>query len=163
DADKFRGDQRGNSEGWKVTATKFSPASSTGTRKSPSLPSRRNTRWKATGTDSTPWTAASSSLATPVRRRRRSTLAMRCDVLIHEARAVEMFARLPEDRRSFGAKNHTTSEQLAALATKAKPGLLVIYHAWISWWPSVEAAGYQPVALATGGLHSTPDVLEKEI
>ena len=86
-----------------------------------------------------------------------------CDVLIHEARAVEMFAKLPEDRRSFGAKNHTTSEQLAALATKAKPGLLIVYHAWISSWPSVEAAGDQPVVLATGGLHSTPDVLQREI
>jgi ribonuclease BN (tRNA processing enzyme) len=86
-----------------------------------------------------------------------------CDVLIHEARAVEMFAKLPEDRRSFGAKNHTTSEQLAALATKAKPGLLIVYHAWISWSPSVEAAGDQPVVLTTGGLHSTPDVLQREI
>src|SRR6478672_495349 len=86
-----------------------------------------------------------------------------CDVLIHEARAVEMFSKLPEDRRSFGAKNHTTSEQLAALATKAKPGLLIVYHAWISWWPSVEAAGDQPVVLTSGGLHSTPDVLQREI
>lgn len=86
-----------------------------------------------------------------------------CDVLIHEARAVEMFAKLPEDRRSFGAKNHTTSEQLAALATKAKPGLLIVYHAWISWWPSAEAAGNQPVVLTTGGLHSTPDALQREI
>ncbi len=86
-----------------------------------------------------------------------------CDVLIHEARAVEMFAKLSEDRRSFGAKNHTTSEQLAALATKAKPGLLIVYHAWISSWPSVEAAGDQPVVLTTGGLHSTPDVLQREI
>jgi len=86
-----------------------------------------------------------------------------CDVLIHEARAVEMFAKLPEDRRSFGAKNHTTSEQLAALATKAKPGLLIVYHAWISWWPSIEAAGDQPVVLTTGALHSTPDVLQREI
>jgi len=84
-----------------------------------------------------------------------------CDVLIHEARAMEMFARLPEDRRSFGAKNHTTSEQLAALATKAKPGLLIVYHAWISGWPSAEAGG--PAALTTGGIHSTPDVLQKEI
>src|SRR5712692_1438217 len=86
-----------------------------------------------------------------------------CDVLIHEARAEEFFARLPEGSRSFGAKNHTTSEQLAALATKAKPGLLIVYHAWISWWPSVEAAGDQPVVLTTGGLHSTPDVLQREI
>src|SRR5215471_5267735 len=51
-----------------------------------------------------------------------------CDVLVHEAQMLELFARLPDDRRSFGAKNHTTSEQLAALATKAKPKLLIVYH-----------------------------------
>jgi len=85
-----------------------------------------------------------------------------CDVLIHEARAEDMYAKLPEDRRSFGAKNHTTSEQLAALAGKAKPGLLIVYHAWISWWPEV-APSDRPVVLSTGELHSTPDVLQKEI
>ena len=86
-----------------------------------------------------------------------------CDVLIHEARTMEMFAKLPEERRSFGAKNHTTSEQLAALATKAKPGLLVVHHAWISWWPNTTQSGSQPVVLTTGGLHSSSDVLQKEI
>ena len=86
-----------------------------------------------------------------------------CDVLIHEARAVEMFAKLPEDRRSFGAKNHTTSEQLTALATKARPGLLIVYHAWISWWPGIAPSRNQPVVLSTGELHSSPEVLQKEI
>ena len=85
-----------------------------------------------------------------------------CDALIHEARAEEMYAKLPEDRRSFGAKNHTTSEQLAELAGKAKPKLLIVYHAWISWWPDV-APSDKPVVLTTGELHSTPDVLQKEI
>src|SRR5215471_12008580 len=60
-----------------------------------------------------------------------------CDVLIHEAKTLELFAKLPEGPRSFVAKYHTTSEQLAALATKAKPGLLIVYHAWISWWPVI--------------------------
>src|SRR5215831_8084227 len=46
-----------------------------------------------------------------------------CDVLIHEVRTLELFSKLSEERRSFGAKNHTTSEQLVALATKAQPGL----------------------------------------
>jgi len=85
-----------------------------------------------------------------------------CDVLIHEARAEEMYAKLPEDRRSFGAKNHTTSEQLAELANKAKPRLLIVYHAWISWWPDL-APSDKPIVLTTGELHSTPDVLQKEI
>ena len=86
-----------------------------------------------------------------------------CDVLVHEARAMEMFAKLPEDRRSFGAKNHTTSEQLAALAAKAKPRLLIVYHAWISSWPSVTPNASQPVVLTTGDFHSSAEVLRKEI
>jgi len=86
-----------------------------------------------------------------------------CDVLIHEARTVELFGKLPEGPRGFGAKNHTTSEQLAALAAKAKPGLLIVYHAWISWWPSVAPSGSQPLVLTTGELHSSPDVLQREI
>jgi ribonuclease BN (tRNA processing enzyme) len=86
-----------------------------------------------------------------------------CDILVHEARAMEVFAKLPEDRRSFGAKNHTTSEQLAALAVKARPRLLIVYHAWISSWPSVAPSGSQPVVLTTGGLHSSTEVLQKEI
>ena len=86
-----------------------------------------------------------------------------CDVLIHEVRTLELFNELPAERRAFGAKNHTTSEQLAVLATKAKPGLLIAYHSWISWSPSVAPSGKQPVVLTTGGLHSTPDVLQKEM
>jgi ribonuclease BN (tRNA processing enzyme) len=86
-----------------------------------------------------------------------------CDVLIHEARAMKMFTKLPEDRRSFGAKNHTTSEQLAALAAKAKPRLLIVYHAWISSWPSVAPSGSHPLVLTTGEFHSSADVLQKEI
>jgi ribonuclease BN (tRNA processing enzyme) len=85
-----------------------------------------------------------------------------CDILIHEARAEEMYAKLPEERRAFGAKNHTRSEQLAALASKARPGLLIVYHAWISWWPDV-APSERTVVLTTGELHSTPNVLQREI
>ena len=50
-----------------------------------------------------------------------------CDVLIHEVRTLELVSKLPEERRSFGAKNHTTSEQLAALATK-KPSRVCSLH-----------------------------------
>ena len=74
-----------------------------------------------------------------------------------------MFAKLPEERRSFGAKNHTTSQQLAALAAKAKPSLLIVYHAWISWWPDTASSGVQPVVLTAGRVHSSPDVLQSEI
>jgi ribonuclease BN (tRNA processing enzyme) len=86
-----------------------------------------------------------------------------CDVLIHEARALDLLARLPEERRAFGARNHTTSKQLAALATQAKPGLLIVYHAWISWWPSSASSDNVLVGLTTGEPHSSADVLQKEI
>ena len=86
-----------------------------------------------------------------------------CDVLIHEVRTLELFSNLPEERRSFGSKNHTTSEQLAALATKAKPRLLIAYHGWIARGPSVVPSGEQPVVLTTGGFHSSPDAHQKEI
>jgi len=86
-----------------------------------------------------------------------------CDILVHEARATEMYNQLPAERRAFGAKNHTTSEQLGELATRAKPGLLIVYHAWISWWPTAAPVTNQPVVLTTGEPHSTPDVLRSEI
>jgi len=76
---------------------------------------------------------------------------------------MEMFTKLPEDRRSFAARNHTTSEQLAVLAAEAKPHLLVVYHDWISSWPSVDPSGSQQVVLTTGEFHSSADVLRKEI
>jgi ribonuclease BN (tRNA processing enzyme) len=86
-----------------------------------------------------------------------------CDVLIHEARSMEFFDKLPEGSRSFGAKYHTTSEQLAVLAAKARPGLLIVYHAWISWWPDAAPSANRSPGQANGELHSTPDVLQKEI
>ena len=36
-----------------------------------------------------------------------------CDILMHEARTLELFARVPERSHSFGARNHTTTDQLA--------------------------------------------------
>jgi hypothetical protein len=72
-----------------------------------------------------------------------------------------LFNRLPDGLRSFVAK-YTTSEQLAVLATKAKPGLLVVYHSSISWWPTSARPGNNLLVLSNGELHSTPDVLQRE-
>jgi ribonuclease BN (tRNA processing enzyme) len=53
-------------------------------------------------------------------------------VLIHEAISPASLAALPPTRRDafekFSANYHTTTKQLAALASKAKPKLLVLYH-----------------------------------
>jgi ribonuclease BN (tRNA processing enzyme) len=52
-----------------------------------------------------------------------------CDVLIHEALMAACVATQPEKFQRFAAKHHTTTAQLADLARKAKPRLLIIYHA----------------------------------
>jgi len=54
-----------------------------------------------------------------------------------------LFARLPESGRAFVAKFYTTSEQLATLAAKAKPGLLIVYNS------STSAAQHGNVAIPT--------------
>jgi ribonuclease BN (tRNA processing enzyme) len=51
-----------------------------------------------------------------------------CDVLIHEVYSTAGFARRPPDWQRYHARYHTSSEQLAAIATKAHPGLLVLTH-----------------------------------
>lgn len=51
-----------------------------------------------------------------------------CDVLIHEANTPAWVATRPEGFQRFAAKFHTTTAQLADLATKAKPKLLILYH-----------------------------------
>lgn len=86
-----------------------------------------------------------------------------CDVLVHEAQTLEWFAKLPEGPHSFVAKYHTTSEQLAALATKAKPGLLIVYHSSISWHPGIVPPSDQPSLISAGAFASSPEVLEREI
>ena len=52
-----------------------------------------------------------------------------CDVLIHEGIALSWLATRPVTFQAFAARYHTTTAQLAELASKAKPKLLVIYHA----------------------------------
>ena len=51
-----------------------------------------------------------------------------CDVLIHEAHTPAWLATRPETFQLFSAKYHTTTPELAELALKAKPRLLILYH-----------------------------------
>ena len=51
-----------------------------------------------------------------------------CDVLIHEVLTPALVAARPEQFQRFAAKYHTTTPQLAELATQAKPRLLILYH-----------------------------------
>ena len=50
-----------------------------------------------------------------------------CDVLIHEVYSPESVLGMP-DYRTYRAKYHTSTSELAEIANRTKPGILVIYH-----------------------------------
>lgn len=51
-----------------------------------------------------------------------------CDILIHEVYSDAGFLTIPAIRQRYHAQAHTSATQLGAIATAAKPGLLVLYH-----------------------------------
>jgi ribonuclease BN (tRNA processing enzyme) len=51
-----------------------------------------------------------------------------CDVLVHEHYSAASFARVEPRWQSYRLRHHTSTRQLAELATKARPGLLILYH-----------------------------------
>jgi ribonuclease BN (tRNA processing enzyme) len=51
-----------------------------------------------------------------------------CDVLIHEAYSQETYERVSRKWQRYRRNHHTSSKELAALAARVKPGLLVLYH-----------------------------------
>jgi ribonuclease BN (tRNA processing enzyme) len=85
-----------------------------------------------------------------------------CDVLVHEAQTLELYAKMPERLHSFVTKYHTTTEQLAALATKAKPKLLVVYHT-VSFPPGIAPPQFLSSSIGAGGFRPAPEVLQEEI
>ncbi len=66
-----------------------------------------------------------------------------CDVLVHEVQTLESLAKRP-DFQPYVAKYHTTTTQLAELASKAKPHLLIIYHASIVLRPGLRPQASSP-------------------
>jgi ribonuclease BN (tRNA processing enzyme) len=51
-----------------------------------------------------------------------------CDVLLHEAYSSRRFSERPARWQRYHSSFHTSTDQLAAIATRARPGLLVLYH-----------------------------------
>lgn len=51
-----------------------------------------------------------------------------CDVLIHEVYSDSGFATLTPERQAYHAQAHTSATQLGDIATRAKPGLLILNH-----------------------------------
>jgi len=85
-----------------------------------------------------------------------------CDILIHDAQTLDLYAKMPERLHSFVAKYHTTTAQLAALATEAKPKLLVTYHT-IAFRPGLAPPKFLSSITATDASRSTEEILQHEI
>lgn len=55
-------------------------------------------------------------------------VAQGCDVLIHEVYSAVGFESRPEEWQKYHSTVHTSSYELADIANKVRPGLLVMYH-----------------------------------
>jgi ribonuclease BN (tRNA processing enzyme) len=51
-----------------------------------------------------------------------------CDVLVHEVYSAQRFKARPPEWQRYHADAHTSAEELAVVATRARPKLLVLYH-----------------------------------
>jgi ribonuclease BN (tRNA processing enzyme) len=51
-----------------------------------------------------------------------------CDVLIHEAYSMMTYNAVSQSYQAYRRKHHTSSREVAEIATKARPGLLILYH-----------------------------------
>ena len=79
-----------------------------------------------------------------------------CDVLVHEVLTLDWLSRRP-DFTEYARRYHTTTPQLAELATKARPKLLVLYHASIS----VAARRGQPAVTPRGAARGNDAALQR--
>jgi ribonuclease BN (tRNA processing enzyme) len=70
-----------------------------------------------------------------------------CDVLIHEVNTLASLAKRPPEFQLFAAKYHTNTAQLAELAARAKPRLLILYHHSIALRPAVSSLLSSPEEL----------------
>ncbi len=71
-----------------------------------------------------------------------------CDVLIHEVYSAVRFQTRPDFWQTYHAQAHTSTVELAAIANRARPGILVLYH-HLGWGATpqemldeIRAAGY---------------------
>ena len=61
-----------------------------------------------------------------------------CDVLLHEVYSADRFVTRPPEWQRYHARAHTSTVELAALARRARPTTLVLYHQ-LFWGTSDEA------------------------
>jgi ribonuclease BN (tRNA processing enzyme) len=60
-----------------------------------------------------------------------------CDVLVHEVYSESGFGRRPREWQRYHARYRTSSRELGEIATRARPGVLVLYHQL--FWGTSEA------------------------
>jgi ribonuclease Z len=51
-----------------------------------------------------------------------------CDVLIDEHYSMASYAQVEPKWQQYRRRHHTSTQQLAELATRARPGMLILYH-----------------------------------
>ena len=51
-----------------------------------------------------------------------------CDVLIHEHYSMASFAQVDSQWQQYRLRHHTSTQQLAELATRARPEMLILHH-----------------------------------
>lgn len=73
----------------------------------------------------------------------------RCDVLVHEVYSEAGFAKRPPEWQAYHSRYHTSSRQLGAIASRAQPALLVLYHQLI--WTSTEDDLLKEISSVYGG------------
>jgi ribonuclease BN (tRNA processing enzyme) len=60
----------------------------------------------------------------------------RADILIHEVYCQKTYEKKNDFWKKYHAKNHTSTYELAGIASKTKPGLIILYH--ILFWGATE-------------------------
>jgi ribonuclease BN (tRNA processing enzyme) len=83
--------------------------------------------------------------------------ARRCDVLIHEVYSARGFERLPPAWQRYHSRMHTSTLELAEIAAKARPGLLILYHQ-LPWGSSEEELVAEITARYDGEVVSGQDL-----
>ena len=72
-----------------------------------------------------------------------------CDVLIHEVYSQAGFRKRPAAWQKYHANFHTSSRELAEIATRARPRLLILYHQLL--WDTTEEDLLKEVSQGYGG------------
>lgn len=91
-----------------------------------------------------------------------------CDILVHEVYSTRQFETRPPEWQCYHARAHTSTAELAELAGRARPRLLVLYHQ-LFWGASDEdllaelrEAGYEGPAASAADLDVYPAAPEPD-